>query len=61
MPPRKSPRNNPTPPPIPQFDTATLNVAVAVAVATAMAQYHSSGSTGGGTLSYLLMVKSMCA
>ena len=47
--------NNETPPPpppqppTPQFDTTTLNAAVAMAVATAMAQYHSSGSTGGGT------------
>ena len=49
MPPCKSPRNNPPPPPIPQFDTAALNAAVAAAVATAMAEYHSSSSTGAGT------------
>ena len=57
MPPRRNPRRNPnkeTPipppqPPTPQFDTTTLNAAVAVAVATTMAQYHSSGSTGGRT------------
>ena len=57
MPPHQNPRrnlNNETPipppqPPTPQFDTTTLNVVVAAGVATAMAQYHSSGSTGGGT------------
>ena len=57
MPPRRNPKRNPnneTPipppqPPTPQFDTTTLNAVVAAAVAIAMAQYHSSGSTGGGT------------
>ena len=54
MPPRRNPRRNPnneTPPPqppTPQFDTTALNAVVVAAVATAMAQYHASGSTGGG-------------
>ena len=57
MPPHRNPRrnlNNETPipppqPPTPQFDTTALNAIVVTAVATAMAQYHSFGSTGGGT------------
>lgn len=51
MPPRKSTRCNPPPPPPPPpstIDKEALNVAVATTVAIAMAQYHSTGASGGG-------------